>query len=442
MPQMPYCGFNIVYDKETDTFDGIVKTNKILSEIEKRLKEAIAVAALKPDERYLSPVYTKDGKITDMAIIFEKKDSDFTINLASIKEKGRIVKINNISESELDVIGSETWKKLGNKIANYVTYDDMFKKPEVRELKIEGKQVDKVNDYLTLCKKLNEIDDGITYGHSMRVGENVSRFLGMIGFNKEECDNYMLGACLHDVGKLFVDKDIINKNGRLSDDERSEIQNHTSKGVEFLKSVDAPKEAVFLAETHHHLINGYPKIDYELNDRQKVVAAVINIVDVYDARINKRQYHEPALSEDIINDLRQDFIRHNLDVRLVNIFELAIKEERFDFTKNSVSIAERKLEGENIVNEEIEKTLNLIKAKQVNDAYLKVKNAFNANLPAEMEAMVDKFSKIMIGKYGPEKILKMDKSEIAETIGNELVNVCTSVSKSNNIKKERSGYER
>lgn len=442
MPQMPYCGFNIVYDKETDTFDGIVKTNKILSEIEKRLKEAIAVAALKPDERYLSPVYTKDGKITDMAIIFEKKDSDFTINLASIKEKGRIVKINNISESELDIIGSETWKKLGNKIANYVTYDDMFKKPEVRELKIEGKQVDKVNDYLTLCKKLNEIDDGITYGHSMRVGENVSRFLGMIGFNKEECDNYMLGACLHDVGKLFVDKDIINKNGRLSDGERSEMQNHTSKGVEFLKSVDAPKEAVFLAETHHHLINGYPKIDYELNDRQKVVAAVINIVDVYDARINKRQYHEPALSEDIINDLKQDFIRHNLDVRLVNIFELAIKEERFDFTKNSVSIAERKLEGENIVNEEIEKTLNLIKAKQVNDAYLKVKNAFNANLPAEMEAMVDKFSKIMIGKYGPEKILKMDKSEIAETIGNELVNVCTSVSKSNNIKKERSGYER
>lgn len=442
MPQMPYCGFNIVYDKETDTFDGIVKTNKILSEIEKQLKEAIAVAALKPDERYLSPVYTKDGKITDMAIIFEKKNSDFTINLASIREKGRIVKINNISESELDVIGSETWKKLGNKIANYVTYDDMFKKPEVRELKIEGKQVDKVNDYLTLCKKLNEIDDGITYGHSMRVGENVSRFLGMIGFNKEECDNYMLGACLHDVGKLFVDKDIINKNGRLSDDERSEMQNHTSKGVEFLKSVNAPKEAVFLAETHHHLINGYPKIDYELNDRQKVVAAVINIVDVYDARINKRQYHEPALSEDIINDLKQDFIRHNLDVRLVNIFELAIKEERFDFTKNSVSIAERKLEGENIVNEEIEKTLNLIKAKQVNDAYLKVKNAFNANLPAEMEAMVDKFSKIMIGKYGPEKILKMDKSEIAETIGNELVNVCTSVSKSNNIKKERSGYER
>ena len=442
MPQMPYCGFNIVYDKETDTFDGIVKTNKILSEIEKQLKEAIAVAALKPDERYLSHVYTKDGKITDMAIIFEKKDSDFTIDLASTREKGRIVKINNISESELDSIGSETWKKLGNKIANYVTYDDMFKKPEVRELKIEGKQIDKVNDYLTLCKKLNEIDDGITYGHSMRVGENVSRFLGMIGFNKEECDNYMLGACLHDVGKLFVDKDIINKNGRLSDDERSEIQNHTSKGVEFLKSVDAPKEAVFLAETHHHLINGYPKIDYELNDRQKIVAAVINIVDVYDARINKRQYHEPALSEDIINDLKQDFIRHNLDVRLVNIFELAIKEERFDFTKNSVSIAERKLEGENIVNEEIEKTLNLIKAKQVNDAYLKVKNAFNANLPAEMEAMVDKFSKIMIGKYGPEKILKMNKSEIAETIGNELVNVCTSVSKSNNIKKERSGYER
>ena len=442
MPQMPYCGFNIVYDKETDTFDGIVKTNKILSEIEKQLKEAIAVAALKPDERYLSPVYTKDGKITDMAIIFEKKDSDFTIDLASTREKGRIVKINNISESELDSIGSETWKKLGNKIAIYVTYDDMFKKPEVRELKIEGKQIDKVNDYLTLCKKLNEIDDGITYGHSMRVGENVSRFLGMIGFNKEECDNYMLGACLHDVGKLFVDKDIINKNGRLSDDERSEIQNHTSKGVEFLKSVDAPKEAVFLAETHHHLINGYPKIDYELNDRQKIVAAVINIVDVYDARINKRQYHEPALSEDIINDLKQDFIRHNLDVRLVNIFELAIKEERFDFTKNSVSIAERKLEGENIVNEEIEKTLNLIKAKQVNDAYLKVKNAFNANLPAEMEAMVDKFSKIMIGKYGPEKILKMNKSEIAETIGNELVNVCTSVSKSNNIKKERSGYER
>lgn len=442
MPQMPYCGFNIVYDKETDTFDGIVKTNKILSEIEKHLKETIAVAALKPDERYLSPVYTKDGKITDMAIIFEKKDSDFTINLASTKEKGRIVKINNISESELDVIGSETWKKLGNKIANYVTYDDMFKKPEVRELKIEEKQVDKVNDYLTLCKKLNEIDDGITYGHSMRVGENVSRFLGMIGFNKEECDNYMLGACLHDVGKLFVDKDIINKNGRLSDDERSEMKNHTSKGVEFLKNVDAPKEAVFLAETHHHLINGYPKIDYELNDRQRVVAAVINIVDVYDARINKRQYHEPALSEDIINDLKQDFIRQNLDVRLVNIFELAIKDERFDFTKNSVSIAERKLEGENIVNEEIEKTLNLIKAKQVNDAYLKVKHAFNANLPAEMEAMVDKFSKIMIGKYGPEKILKMDKAEIAETIGNELVNVCTSVSKSNNIKKERSGYER
>ena len=84
----------------------------------------------------------------------------------------------------------------------------------------------------------------------MRVGENVSRFLGMIGFNKEECDNYMLGACLHDVGKLFVDKDIINKNGRLSDDERSEMENHTSKGVEFLKSVNAPN--ILDLPNHHY----------------------------------------------------------------------------------------------------------------------------------------------------------------------------------------------
>ena len=112
-----------------------------------------------------------------------------------------------------------------------------------------------------------------------------------LGFNGEHLHQIGVASLLHDVGKVFIPEEILNKPGKLSQDERKIIETHTVKGARYLMGIEGiPKLAVLSAMEHHLKYDGsgYPSI--KGGWRPNIVSQLISVADVFDAMRSKRSY--------------------------------------------------------------------------------------------------------------------------------------------------------
>jgi len=114
-----------------------------------------------------------------------------------------------------------------------------------------------------------------------------------LGFKGENLHQMGVASLLHDVGKIFIPEEILNKAGKLSQDERTIIETHTVKGARYLMGLDGiPKLAVISALEHHLKYDGsgYPSI--KGGWRPNIASQIICVADVFDAMRSKRSYQE------------------------------------------------------------------------------------------------------------------------------------------------------
>lgn len=139
--------------------------------------------------------------------------------------------------------------------------------------------------------------DNYTYEHSLSVAVYATMLGLFLDFHMEELVNLAMAGLLHDIGKLLINKDILNKNGKLSDAEYDEIKKHTTLGYNQIKGYKTISATVKTGIYQHHENEdgtGYP-LGLE-NDKIYKFAKIIHIVDVYDAIISKRPYKEAKTS--------------------------------------------------------------------------------------------------------------------------------------------------
>ena len=114
-----------------------------------------------------------------------------------------------------------------------------------------------------------------------------------LGFRGENLHQMGVASLLHDVGKIFIPEEILNKAGKLSQDERAIIETHTVKGARYLMGLEGiPKLAVISALEHHLKYDGsgYPSI--KGGWRPNIASQIICVADVFDAMRSKRSYQE------------------------------------------------------------------------------------------------------------------------------------------------------
>ena len=114
-----------------------------------------------------------------------------------------------------------------------------------------------------------------------------------LGFRGENLHQMGVASLLHDVGKLFIPEEILNKPGKLSQDERAIIETHTVKGARYLLGLEGiPKLAVISALEHHLKYDGsgYPSIKGGWTPN--IASQIICVADVFDAMRSKRSYQE------------------------------------------------------------------------------------------------------------------------------------------------------
>lgn len=142
-----------------------------------------------------------------------------------------------------------------------------------------------------------ESKDLYTAGHCERVAELACMLAEEVGIAGRDLHWFRMGAILHDVGKIAVPAEILNKPGRLTDEERATMQRHTSEGDAIVAGLDFPWDIRPIVRSHHEhwAGSGYP--DGLRGEEIPLHARILCVADVYDALTTARPY-KPALSRD------------------------------------------------------------------------------------------------------------------------------------------------
>ena len=172
------------------------------------------------------------------------------------------------------------------------------------------------NENALLCLSQIREKDQYLLEHSINVGILMGIFARHIGYDKETVHQLVTGALLHDLGKIRVPHQILNKPGKLDPDEWQEMQNHVIYGVEVLKKSEGISEiAMDICHLHHERLDGtgYPRKVSQ--DEISVYGRMAAIVDVYDAITADRVYHKGKSPAQALK-LMTTFVDSHLDKEL------------------------------------------------------------------------------------------------------------------------------
>ncbi|MCY6355185.1 HD-GYP domain-containing protein [Clostridium sp. ZS2-4] len=138
--------------------------------------------------------------------------------------------------------------------------------------------------------------DNYTYQHCVNVAV-LSLILGVqLQLKKSELLDLCVGALLHDIGKIFIPKPILNKPTPLTSEEFQIIKEHTTKGYDYLKgSLDLSSPSRVIVLHHHEKVDGSGYPEGRANERISKLSKIVSISDVYDALTSDRPYRR-ALS--------------------------------------------------------------------------------------------------------------------------------------------------
>jgi len=165
---------------------------------------------------------------------------------------------------------------------------------------IENKNNTQNSIIISLVKML-ELFDSYTKGHSENVAILSKKLAVKIGI--EDVDSAYWAGMVHDIGKILVDRNILNKNTKLNFKEYETIKMHPYWGYEVLKKSDELKDIAEYVLYHHERYDGtgYP---YGLKGEDiPEISQIISVVDSYDTMISKRSYKEPLTIEEAIIEL-------------------------------------------------------------------------------------------------------------------------------------------
>jgi len=140
-----------------------------------------------------------------------------------------------------------------------------------------------LDEYNLPCKYNLENVSSIIMSHLIPCAKTAQRIYLNLGHSKNEDDYVYLtqAALLHDIGKVFIPEEILNKNGKLNAKEREIIELHNKLSFEILKTTNLSSKVVFLALEHH---------DYEKNVKRTQENQALTVADIYCALREKRPY--------------------------------------------------------------------------------------------------------------------------------------------------------
>lgn len=150
-----------------------------------------------------------------------------------------------------------------------------------------------------------DMKDAYTQGHSKRVAEYTEMLARELGCDEDTIEKYYNIALMHDMGKIGVPDAVLNKPGKLTDEEFSLIRSHTTKGYEALKSISLMPEISIGAESHHERPDGRGYPEGLKGEQIPRVAQIIAVADCFDAMYSNRPYRNRMNFDKVVSIIRE-----------------------------------------------------------------------------------------------------------------------------------------
>lgn len=180
-------------------------------------------------------------------------------------------------------------------------------------------EVDNIKNLVISLAYLIEAKDVYTEGHTRRVG-TISRMLGARkGLTGEELDYLEISGIIHDIGKVGVSEVILNKPGKLSEEEFELIKKHTVTGDLICRPLNCLQPCRDGIRHHHEKLNGKGYPDGLQGAEISIAARILGIADIFDALYSKRPYREKLPIEKVREIMFEDAKNGALDMSLVEL---------------------------------------------------------------------------------------------------------------------------
>ncbi|MHB8073919.1 HD-GYP domain-containing protein [Desulfosporosinus fructosivorans] len=149
-----------------------------------------------------------------------------------------------------------------------------------------------------------EYNDEYNRGHSLRVATYARKAARQMGFSRNLVETVYIAGLLHDIGKIAVPASILQKPGKLTNEEFIQIKRHVEYGVNILRNTERFKDVIPMIADHHERWDGsgYPvgKKGTEIHHGGRIIA----VADAYDAMTSRRVYRSSVDKEDAYRELR------------------------------------------------------------------------------------------------------------------------------------------
>jgi len=192
-----------------------------------------------------------------------------------------IITLGSLDPSELDQEDLHQARQLADQVAVALSNAQLVK------------ELDLLNwGTLTALARAVDAKSPWTAGHSERVTENALKIGKALGLSDSELEDLHRGGLLHDIGKIGIPASILDKPGKLTDEERRMIQEHPRKGARILEPIAAYAHVVPMVLQHHEWLNGEGYPDGLAGEDISLGARILAVVDVFDALISDRPYRK------------------------------------------------------------------------------------------------------------------------------------------------------
>ena len=188
---------------------------------------------------------------------------------------------------------------------------------------------------------LSSLYDELTADLSLYVhSNNVARYscaLGMqLGLELRELTNLFLGALLHDIGKVRLNKSVLYKESRLDDLEKAHIEAHSFIGYKLLKHTSLEKRALNIVKMHHEKLDGSGYPDHTRGENLSELVQIVTVADMFDAMTTDRCYRIAMTKDEAFDILRADKGVNQIYVRLLEGLIEENKDTEFVIDCNNV----------------------------------------------------------------------------------------------------------
>lgn len=276
---------------------------KALEQLEKSIPDLILLDVYMPDMGGIDVIrqLKTTEKYADIPVVFLTSDADDD------------TEIKGFYEGAVDFLRKPFRKNVAIQRIRRILELDYLKKNLQEEVK---KQTALAEDRRQSVERLslqmvqslaNAIDakDSYTNGHSTRVAKYAGMIAEKMGYTGEQLERLRYAGLLHDIGKIGIPEEIINKPAKLTDEEYAVIKTHSAIGGSILKEITEIPEIAVGARWHHERYDGRGYPDHLAGEEIPELARIIGVADSYDAMTSNRSYRGLLPQEVVLSEMEK-----------------------------------------------------------------------------------------------------------------------------------------